>query len=367
MAHEAARIRVWDVPVRLVHWTVALLVLAAWMTREATRIDLHAAAGYGVLALCLFRIAWGFAGTRHARFAAFMFTPGAALAYLRDALRGRAPRYLGHNPAGSWSIAVLIACELAVTLAGIVAIAGMYRMGPLAGHVAAPLGEAALAWHRYIAWAMLAVIGVHVAGAIASSLAHRENLVASMLSGMKAAQRGDSAPVRAFRGIAVALATLLAGGAAAYAWHASQARSRPLPAAAALLPAAWRDECSSCHLAYPPCLLPERSWNALLAPGADHFGEDLALAEAARGKLQRIAATPEGAATWACWKISASVPANATPLRITATPGWREVHAALAPQSFTAPDSAGRHDCAACHEDAPSSTFDPRRIHLKSQ
>jgi len=358
---------VWDAPVRLVHWAVALLVLAAWMTREATVIDFHAAAGYAILALCLFRIGWGFAGTRHARFAAFLFPPGAALAYLRDALRGRAPRYLGHNPAGSWSIAVLIACELAVTLTGIVAIAGMYRMGPLASHVAAPAGDAALTWHRYIAWAMLAVIGVHVAGAIASSLAHRENLVASMLSGMKAAHAGDPPAVRAFPGIAVALATLLACAAAAYAWHAFQARSRPLPSTAALLPAAWGDECSSCHLAYPPCLLPERSWTALLAPGADHFGEDLALAEATRAKLQRIAATPAGADEWACWKMRAAVPANATPLRITGTPGWREVHAALGPDSFKPPISAGRHDCAACHEDAPSSTFDPRRIHLKSR
>jgi cytochrome b len=361
--NHSSRVRVWDAPVRVAHWLVAALVIVEWLTRGAQSMDLHAVAGYIVLATCLFRFAWGFMGTRHARFASFISPPAAVIRYLR-ALASDAPeRHLGHNPAGGWWILLLLAFEIAVTATGIVAIGGMHGLGPLAGRAGPGVAEDAMTLHRVLAWWMLAAVGVHVVAAIATSAVHRENLVVAMVTGMKTDVSDDQPPVARHRAPAIALFVALTCGAAAYLWHAN-AEVGPGTISESANPASWRGECESCHLAYPPCLLPGRSWDAILAPGADHFGEDLALSADLRERLSRIAATPPHDESWACWKMRTSVPQAATPVRITATPFWRDAHARLAPRAFKPPSSSGPHDCGACHRDASSSTFGSRSLQI---
>jgi cytochrome b len=341
-----------------VHWLVAALVLTAWVTREAPLLDVHAAAGYAVLALAVFRIAWGFAGTRHARFAEFIASPRAVLGYLRALVSHQPSLTIGHNPAGGWWIVLLLAFELAVTLTGIAAIAGMHEMGPLAGHVGHAPADLAMTMHSLLAWWMLGAIGIHVLGAIATSILHRENLVASMLHGMKggvAPGTASAAPHRALAAVLLAGSVAAAGG---YLWHAG----REPATAQSDIPAAWRAECESCHIPYSPCLLPARSWTALLAPGADHFGEDLALSATGREALTRIAMAPRAGESWACWKMRESTPASSTPLRITATAFWQKAHERLGSDRFKPPVSAGPHDCGACHGDSLASTFRPRGL-----
>ncbi len=98
----ADRVKVWDLPTRLFHWLLAGSFAVAWVTHEHDRyLDIHVFAGYLFLGLLLFRLAWGFTGGRYARFRAFRYRWSAAWDYLLMALRGRAQRHLGHNPAGS--------------------------------------------------------------------------------------------------------------------------------------------------------------------------------------------------------------------------------------------------------------------------
>jgi cytochrome b len=360
-SNNSSCVRVWDAPVRSMHWMIAVLILAAWLTREAHLVDLHAAAGYAVLALCLVRIAWGFAGTRYARFSDFVAGPAAVRSYVR-ALASREPAHApGHNPAGGWWILVLLAFELAVTIVGIVALGGMHDMGPLGGRVAPAAAEDARFLHALFAWLMLGAIGVHVAGAIASSVLHRENLVAAMVSGVKRNAPANAASVAPHRALAVLIVAATASLGGAYLWHAD-AQARAAPPGGTGTPASWSAECDSCHLAYAPCLLPARSWSAILAPGADHFGEDLALTPASRERLEAIAGAPARRETWACWKMRASIPATQAPVRITDTPFWREAHWRMDSRDFNPPRAAGRHDCGACHRDASSTTFSPRSL-----
>jgi cytochrome b len=128
--------------------------------------------GYTVLVLVAFRLLWGLLGTRYARFRALPLAPRRALAYLGSLLKGRPEPHLGHNPAGSLAIYALLA------LAAGTAITGM-----------AGLSDTGAEWlsdlHEGFANATLAVVIVHVAGVIVGSLAHRENLVAAMLTGRK--------------------------------------------------------------------------------------------------------------------------------------------------------------------------------------
>jgi cytochrome b len=144
-----------------------------------------------LVGLIVFRIVWGLLGTRYARFWSFAFGPRAVLRYLWSIATLKSVRYLGHTPAGSWAIWLMLALGLAVGVTGY----GAYNGGP------DWLEDA----HEALAWSLLAVVGVHVIGVLLSSVLHRENLVAAMITGRK---RGDA--TQAIRGSRWAVGVVLA-------------------------------------------------------------------------------------------------------------------------------------------------------------
>jgi cytochrome b len=173
-----ASVPVWDRFVRVFHWATAVLVLIAYLTTDDARA-LHEMAGYAVLALVSARVVWGLIGTRHARFVNFVAGPRAVMAYLSDLAHGRAPRYLGHNPAGGTMIVVLLALVLVVAGSGWLSETDAFFGVPWVDHL-----------HHISAHVLLVLIGLHVAGVAISSWLHRENLVLAMLTGRKPAKPG---------------------------------------------------------------------------------------------------------------------------------------------------------------------------------
>ena len=176
---EEAKVLVWDLPLRLFHWLLAASFIGAFVTAESERYrDLHLVLGYTVLGLLLFRVVWAFAGTRYARLSSFAFGPKAVLGYLRSMVSGAPTHYVGHNPAGSWSIYVIV-------LLGIVTGATGYALDN------GTSGRWMEALHEGVANTMLAVVILHVMGVIASSALHRENLAKAMITGYKLGKQGD--------------------------------------------------------------------------------------------------------------------------------------------------------------------------------
>jgi cytochrome b len=176
------RILVWDIAVRGFHWLLALSFLGAFLTAESERLrDVHVALGYTMLGLVAFRLLWGLVGTRYARFSSFAFGPKDVAAYLKSLLAFRPRHYLGHNPAGSWAIYALLVLTV---LAGA---SGYATYNDVGGHWLEEL-------HEGVANTLLAVVIVHIAGVLVSSLIHRENLVRSMLTGYKSGHPGDAHP-----------------------------------------------------------------------------------------------------------------------------------------------------------------------------
>jgi cytochrome b len=359
------RARVWDVPVRVSHWLLVACITAAWFTRDARLADVHAAAGWCALLLVGFRVAWGFVGTVHARFSDFAYSPRDALGYLRDTLRGSPRHYTGHNPAGSWAVYLLLAGVAATCVTGAAAIGAMFSIGPILLPLTPQSTDALRETHEWLAWALLALIGLHVAGAIASSVAHRENLVGAMLNGRKRMHEGAATPAPARRGVAAALAlagfTVGAGYLASSGWASGYARERSQAKAAKPAGTAWTRECGSCHLAYPSTLLPTRSWDRMLREQGEHFGEDLSLSP---GVVRSLLEEARGnhSAPWAAWRLAHSAPSGESPQRITELGFWRHAHRRLPESAFKQPVSAGRHDCESCHLDAASGIFQPRMI-----
>ncbi len=174
------RILVWDIPTRVFHWALALSFAGAFLTAETERYrDLHISLGYLMLGLVGFRLIWGFVGSRYARFSSFTFRPVEVVEYLRSLLKRDPRHYLGHNPAGAVAIFLLLGLTL---LAGVSGVLLHFEIG----------GEAFEEVHEVFANGMLAVVLVHIAGVIVSSLLHRENLVRSMVTGYKSGEPAES-------------------------------------------------------------------------------------------------------------------------------------------------------------------------------
>ncbi|ROR34644.1 cytochrome b/b6 domain-containing protein [Inmirania thermothiophila] len=182
----ADTVPVWDLPVRVGHWTLVAAVTVAWASDGW--LWLHVAAGEIAAVAVALRLAWGFVGTRHARFRDFVRPPREALAYLRAIAAGDPPRHLGHNPAGGWMVLALLAAVGTTTATGLALHAAAEGAGPLAGLVPdlGPRGTAALAaGHELLADGVLVLAAAHVAGVLAACVQHREDLVAALFHGRK--------------------------------------------------------------------------------------------------------------------------------------------------------------------------------------
>lgn len=206
-----AIIKVWDLPTRMFHWSLLALVAVCWWTGEDGDIDWHMRCGYAVLALLLFRLAWGFAGSSTARFASFVTSPRKVLAYLAG-MRPAATPHFGHNPAGGWMVMLLLLVLLAVSLTGLFANDDILSEGPLARHISKRLSDLATAWHEHGFHALLALVALHVSAILFYLLVKKDDLVRPMLTGSRRVPQGVTLPVLHMRSGWLALAVF--GGAA---------------------------------------------------------------------------------------------------------------------------------------------------------
>jgi cytochrome b len=168
-----ATVKVWDLFVRVFHWSLVSFFVIAYATGDEIE-RVHIAAGYAIAALLALRVVWGFLGPRHARFSSFVRPPREVLEYLRDVLRFRAPRYIGHNPAGGAMILALIALLAATCMTGYMMTTDAYW--------GAKWVEAV---HGALANVTVGLIALHVLGVVVASFEHSENLVRAMVTGRK--------------------------------------------------------------------------------------------------------------------------------------------------------------------------------------
>jgi len=188
----------WDLPVRLVHWSFVLLIPALWGSWKAGNMDLHKLLGHVTLALLVFRLFWGVAGSATARFPTFLKGPRSTLAYVRALRGGGGEPILGHNPLGALSVvALLLLMLLQVGLGLISEDSDGLVSGPLAKFVSYETSEAAHDWHETIFWVLLAFVGLHIAAILSYLVVKRENLVGPMVSGRKVVAASTPAPAAA--------------------------------------------------------------------------------------------------------------------------------------------------------------------------
>jgi cytochrome b len=212
-------IKVWDIAVRVFHWSLALAFTVAWLSEDDFE-DLHVIAGYTVLGLICFRVVWGFIGPQYARFSDFIYSPAEIKQYLKGLMRANPKHYFGHNPAGGVMVILLLVSLFGTTLTGL-KIYGVKGYGPLAqsenasspaaiipaaispvtnayadddknGEKENPAEEFWEGTHEVFSNIALFLVIFHILGVLFSSMMENENLVKAMINGRKKIPPNDT-------------------------------------------------------------------------------------------------------------------------------------------------------------------------------
>lgn len=214
------RVAVWDLPVRLFHWTLAVLFAVLWISGHEGALGLHFSAGLLLLTLVLFRLAWGVGGSATARFSSFVRGPGTVLAYLKD---HRAPGLwsgFGHNPIGGWSVTILLSLLLVQASSGLFTSDDIATEGPLVWALSGAAVKTLSSLHRFGGWLLLGLAGLHISAILYYRFGRKEDLITPMIGGdaelaPEVAEQAERAPqatlARAF-GLLTLAALLVYGG-----------------------------------------------------------------------------------------------------------------------------------------------------------
>ncbi|EEW24579.1 cytochrome b/b6 domain-containing protein [Rhodobacter ferrooxidans] len=359
-----ATIRVWDPLVRLLHWSFVAAVAFAALTGlvlGSRWITPHVVVGTALGALLLIRLIWGVTGSATARFASFIVGPAALREHVAELRAGHAGRHLGHNPLGGYMILALLAVMAAVVVSGGLLLGGVFKAGPAKALISFDAAMPMRELHEIAAYGLLALVVLHVAGAVFESLRTRENLVRAMVTGRK--EKGDAElhgsgtprPV-----LTLLLVTLFVGG---IGWLGASAMQRPIPnPPVQMAGTTYAAACVDCHMLYHPSLLPAASWQGLMTTLDDHFGEDASLDPATVDEITAwlVANAAETVDTKPAHMFAAVNPDS--PAEITSTSRWQRIHDDLPEALFKSAAVKSRANCAACHTDAASGWFYPAAI-----
>jgi cytochrome b len=207
------RVRVWDLPVRIVHWWIVLLLVGLLVTGLLGDDWLlwHIRFGQAMLALVVFRVLWGFVGSRNARFSAFLHGPGDVVRYVRS-FTGQHERHATHNPLGGWMVVLLLVALLVQATTGLFTNDDVLWGGPLSEKVTKETSDAVSVFHRKFWWVVATLSAIHIVAVLAYLGLWKDNLIVPMVTGYKELPEGIATPQDASASSAKATVLLVACG-----------------------------------------------------------------------------------------------------------------------------------------------------------
>ena len=188
------KVLVWDLPTRLFHWLLVILVIISFVTVKigGNAMQYHEWSGFTILALLLFRLVWGFIGSRESRFVTFVHRPAKVFRYAVKVLRPDSRLYLGHNPLGGWSIIAMLSCLMLQTGTGLFANDDIVTEGPLFKWVSKATSDWLTRVHKLNKEVLIGLVAIHILAVLFYLFYKRENLVMPMVTGYK--QWNDPVP-----------------------------------------------------------------------------------------------------------------------------------------------------------------------------
>ena len=209
---------VWDLPLRLFHWLLVISIMLSWYTseQEGEMIELHMKSGYLILALVIFRVIWGFAGTKHSRFSQFYPSPSRLITYINEQKRGIKNKHAGHNPLGSLMIFLMIILILLQSTSGLFINDDIFSAGPYYGTLSAEMEKVMQFIHHNVFNLIIGAIFMHLSAIVYYRFTLKTDLVTPMFTGTKSADDIHSNDAISHSKILVAIIIALAVAAFIY-------------------------------------------------------------------------------------------------------------------------------------------------------
>jgi cytochrome b len=186
MGSDAQTIRIWDLWIRLFHWSLAATIVFLLVSGETGWMffEWHRTAGEIALTLVAFRLLWGFFGSSNARLYRLIKSPASAITHLRELFKRKLPQERGHNAAGGWAVLLVLASIAAQAITGqFIADEEEFIEGAFYGAVSGDLTELMYTIHMRNAHLLQIFVIAHVAMVFIYLLYARVNLIFPMFTG----------------------------------------------------------------------------------------------------------------------------------------------------------------------------------------
>jgi len=365
-------VKVWDLPTRLFHWTLVAMVLIGYLTGYVfaeNTMGIHLWAGYITVILLIFRLTWGLFGSEYSRLETFTFSPKHIFEHMKELATLRPVRhYIGHNPTGSIMVFGLLFVLITITLSGLLILGGEENQGPLAGAASYIVGHWGKIIHSGFVILLLVMIVAHIGGVYVEMKLTGEDLIKSMISGLKKIPANTPAlQLRKAKPLAASVvigAFIVLVGALLWIFSTMPASGlRTLPANAT-----YESECGDCHLPFHPSLLSSDSWRQLMSHLDNHFGEDASLYDTATVVEITAYLTKFSGDKWDTEAANRfRIVDPKAPYQITATPYWIKKHEDVDPKFFKLKKVNVKSNCGGCHTDYYSGKFDDQKIKIPKE
>ncbi|WP_100641818.1 cytochrome b/b6 domain-containing protein [Alteromonas facilis] len=178
---------IWDIPTRIFHWLLVASFAFQWVSAELLddAILWHARIGYALLGLIMFRIVWGFIGTRFARFSSLSLSPKETLTYSKQLLNKSSKEYAGHNPVGSWAVVMILVLMALQAISGLFVSDDVFTEGPYRSAVSSSVLNVMEFIHFNLFNLLLAIVVLHVVAVLFYQFYKGQALINAMITGKK--------------------------------------------------------------------------------------------------------------------------------------------------------------------------------------
>ena len=360
---------IWSLPTRVFHFFFVLFILLAFLSDDEDRLlNYHALAGYAVLILLIFRFFWGFWGPKYSLFKDFPIGIQNVKDFIINIFDSN-QKYIGHNPLASYAMFGMLIVTFLTVMTGILAFGVQEGKGVLSFLNSPYFKDMKLFKdiHEFLSSVLIALIIAHILGVLSDRVLHSKNeTLKSIVTGFKLTQENESIKLNIFQKLFAFL--MFIAFIAFLIFNLYQPKN--ILTASIHKPIDYKvenplfaKECASCHILYPPNLLPRKSWETMMSNLENHFGDDASINEESNKEILAflVKSSAETSTTKASWKFLNSIE-NKDIIALTKTTFWEKKHKDIPKELFLNKDIKNKANCKACHSDVEKGLIENENI-----
>lgn len=349
---------VWPLFNRVVHILLIVAFAITYILGDIDELlDYHAVFGILFILLFFYRIIWGFIGPKYSKFKDFNFSKHDLKEYVLSPFT-HVKEYVGHNPASSFAIVLMMLLSILATVSGMLVYGveenhGVFAFLHTEHYKSMDFLEDS---HEFFANLLIGVVVIHIIGSLIDKYIKKGDAIDSMISGYKNTTLKHDIKVNIFQKLFIVFCIGFFLYASYYLVNTQQSiftQQFYEKQDYSMLHEDFYNECGSCHITYPPYLLPEKSWALMMSDLENHFGDDASIDKKTNLSILSFLEknSSENSSHEAAYKILKSLKGNNSTIAITKTPYWEYRHKDIEKDIFLSKEVKSKANCSACHQD----------------